>query len=176
MTKWTDHVKAYAKAHNLSYGCAMTETGCKESYRNKYPKPVSKKQNKVKQGVEILGMSAEDADAPAGPKRLLKKELDELMAMAMEDVPAPMKKKSLALPAELGKLIQDFARPRPRPKKGKSVGIGKVQWVQANPKKPGSSAHARYEKYKTATTLASARFAGATSADIAYDKKHGFMS
>jgi len=31
-TKWTAHVKAFARTHNLSYGCAMSTPGCRESY------------------------------------------------------------------------------------------------------------------------------------------------
>ena len=30
--KWVEHVKQYAKKHNLSYGCAVSDPGCKSSY------------------------------------------------------------------------------------------------------------------------------------------------
>jgi len=29
---WTLHVKAFARKHNLSYGCAMSTPECRESY------------------------------------------------------------------------------------------------------------------------------------------------
>ena len=31
-TKWTAHVKAFAREHGLSYGCAMSTPACRESY------------------------------------------------------------------------------------------------------------------------------------------------
>jgi len=31
-TKWTRHVKAFAREHNLSYGCAMSMPECRQSY------------------------------------------------------------------------------------------------------------------------------------------------
>ena len=47
---------------------------------------------------------------------------------------------------------------------------------QANPKRPGSQSHARYEKYKAATTRSEFRLLGGSSADFKYDLAHGFCS
>jgi len=38
MTKWTEHVKEYAKKNNISYGCAMSDPKMKEAYYKKHPK------------------------------------------------------------------------------------------------------------------------------------------
>ena len=46
----------------------------------------------------------------------------------------------------------------------------------ANPKRKGSKAHARYEAYETATTVAEALELGATKADLKYDSEHEFVS
>jgi len=44
-----------------------------------------------------------------------------------------------------------------------------------NPKRPGTSAHARYEKYKHAKTIAEALRCGAAKGDIDHDFKSGFL-
>ena len=45
----------------------------------------------------------------------------------------------------------------------------------ANPKRKGSKAHARYEEYQVASTIASALELGATKADLKYDAEHQFL-
>ena len=32
---WVTHVKQYAAANKLSYGCAMTDSSCKANYKSK---------------------------------------------------------------------------------------------------------------------------------------------
>ena len=46
---------------------------------------------------------------------------------------------------------------------------------QENPKRPGSQSHARYEKYKAATTLSEFRSLGGSAADFKYDSAHGYV-
>ena len=49
MTKWTDFVKAFAKKHNLSYGCALSDVRCREEYhyyKTADLKPTEKKKSK----------------------------------------------------------------------------------------------------------------------------------
>jgi hypothetical protein len=36
MTNWTDFVKFFAKANNLTYGCALSDPACSAGYRKKY--------------------------------------------------------------------------------------------------------------------------------------------
>lgn len=31
---WVEHIRAFAKKHNLSYGCALSDPKCKETYRS----------------------------------------------------------------------------------------------------------------------------------------------
>ena len=50
-----------------------------------------------------------------------------------------------------------------------------IQYMLPNPKVPGSSAHARYDKYCIATTLAEARALGALSKDIQFDRQKGYI-
>ena len=46
---------------------------------------------------------------------------------------------------------------------------------QNNPKRAASKSHARYEKYKSATTLADFYARGGTPADIKHDEAHGYL-
>jgi len=32
--KWVEHIKEFAKLHNMSYGCALSDPDCKASYKN----------------------------------------------------------------------------------------------------------------------------------------------
>jgi hypothetical protein len=43
---WTDFVKDFAKRNNTTYGCALSMPKCKEEYREKHPKPLTKKEKK----------------------------------------------------------------------------------------------------------------------------------
>jgi hypothetical protein len=43
---WTDFVKDFAKRNNTTYGCALSMPKCKEEYRKKHPKPLTKKEKK----------------------------------------------------------------------------------------------------------------------------------
>jgi hypothetical protein len=62
--QWTTHVKDYAQRNNLSYGCALSKPECKAEYREKYPKPLTKKQLKAK-AEEEARMKADEARAKA---------------------------------------------------------------------------------------------------------------
>ena len=48
---WIDHVKKYAKQHNISYACAISHTDCKNSY-TKITKEYKKQQEEYKQQQE----------------------------------------------------------------------------------------------------------------------------
>mmetsp|Transcript_70111 Transcript_70111/g.198737 ORF Transcript_70111/g.198737 Transcript_70111/m.198737 type:complete len:285 (+) Transcript_70111:2-856(+) len=50
-----------------------------------------------------------------------------------------------------------------------------IEFNQCNPKKAGSLAYDRYEKYKLAHTFNEALQLGACKGDLAYDKKKGFL-
>lgn len=50
-----------------------------------------------------------------------------------------------------------------------------LRFAQTNPKLPGSKCHARYERYKTATTLAQMLSLGGTRADARFDRARGYL-
>jgi len=50
---WIEHVRAFAKANGLSYGCALTNNDCKSSYKRP-EKPLKKKDQ-----VQIMGMTVD---------------------------------------------------------------------------------------------------------------------
>ena len=47
---------------------------------------------------------------------------------------------------------------------------------QTNPKRPGSQSHARYERYKEATTRDEYRALGGSAADFDFDLAHGYVT
>lgn len=86
--KWIEFVRKWAKDHDTTYGCAISQPACKEEYRAKYGN--RKKLTKAKEK-ELMGM--EDFPAPAtGVKKVKKvkkppsKEAKERFAMAQEDI------------------------------------------------------------------------------------------
>jgi len=50
-----------------------------------------------------------------------------------------------------------------------------VRFVQVNPRRRGSKAHARYERYKHGASIAEALRLGALPGDIAWDLQRGFV-
>merc|ERR1712194_734679 len=76
--------------------------------------------------------------------------------------------------------------PAALPQKPKSASTGmkdrlftqrnrRIQIQSANPKRLGSAAYARYQKYKSARTVAQFIQRGGCSGDLAFDKKHGWL-
>ena len=58
-----------------------------------------------------------------------------------------------------------------------AVGDGWVlEFLQENPKTPGSKSFQRYERYKGARSVAEFRGLGGTTADLRYDEKKGFLT
>eukprot|EP00931_Biecheleriopsis_adriatica_P104372 TRINITY_DN79056_c0_g1_i1.p1 TRINITY_DN79056_c0_g1~~TRINITY_DN79056_c0_g1_i1.p1 ORF type:complete len:303 (+),score=62.43 TRINITY_DN79056_c0_g1_i1:36-944(+) len=51
----------------------------------------------------------------------------------------------------------------------------RIRFKQDNPKRSGSAAHERYEKYKVATTVAEAVELGAWTGDLSHDQKQGYL-
>ena len=35
VNQWITHVKEFSKKHNIAYGCAVSNSKCKEEYKNK---------------------------------------------------------------------------------------------------------------------------------------------
>jgi hypothetical protein len=154
--KWITFVKEWSAENNMSYACAITDSTMKAAYYKAHPKTTKislKKQKKAKEFQETMGMMLEDTDAPPKKKKpnrklivkLVAKKLkivnDEIAKMTGEDKDAPAKpkpaKKSLALPEEMGKLIQDYARPnaaRQAVVKEKSLKFKRAQFKKLKPK------------------------------------------
>jgi hypothetical protein len=57
MNAWVNHVRQYAKAHNITYGCAVANPDCKSSYKN------VKTTRSEKQSREVEMMGVEDVIA-----------------------------------------------------------------------------------------------------------------
>lgn len=55
------------------------------------------------------------------------------------------------------------------------VGVDRVKFCAANPKQPGCQAHARFERYRTAATVAEALALGCLKLDLCYDYECGYM-
>lgn len=52
---------------------------------------------------------------------------------------------------------------------------GKLYGKDNNPKRKGSASEARFAKYKDGMTVAKAKEAGLSAADISYDADHGYI-
>lgn len=72
MTAWTDHVKAYAKKHSISYKEAMMKA--KESYKPKEgekmekKEPKEKKESKPREKKEKMEKKEKEYEKPEGEK------------------------------------------------------------------------------------------------------------
>ena len=80
MTAWTDHIKKFAKEHNMTYGCALSDPACSASY-TKEPKKKSAKKTAVvgKDTMDAFPeLEKDDSDTPA-PKKKVGKSYPELI-------------------------------------------------------------------------------------------------
>ena len=60
---WIDHIKAYAKKNNITYGCALSLPDCKNTYKKKSEKKADKKKDKKKADKEVdKEVDKEDVD------------------------------------------------------------------------------------------------------------------
>ena len=84
---WVEHVRKFAAKRGMSYGCAVSDPECKAQYHRQKERNAKKTRTPAQ---ETEGMGAEDVNVAEKPK----------------------KKKSM--PDDVGKLIQDFARPAKR--------------------------------------------------------------
>jgi hypothetical protein len=64
----------------------------------------------------------------------------------------------------------------PSPKRRHRASYAILHFQLANPKRPGSSSHTRYEAYKHATTPGDFAARGGTAADLRHDIKKGYCS
>jgi hypothetical protein len=65
---------------------------------------------------------------------------------------------------------------RTQPKEGTEMSDAKIVWkVKRNPKREGSKAHGRFERYMGAKTVAEYLEKGGLKADLKYDTEKGFL-
>lgn len=115
---WVEFVKKFAKKNGESYGCAISNPQTKIEYYKQ--KERNSKMTRTPED-EMGEMGASDVNAIVKPKPKKKKlVITEVAPPVVKKSSASKKKlvikevvkKSLALPDEIGKLIQDFARPK----------------------------------------------------------------
>ena len=89
-TRWTEFVKDWASKRNLTYGCALSKPECSADYKKKYPKPLTKKQQKeqakkdtFREAVERGEMEDEDINRA---RKKPSKEAKEAFKMTSEDI------------------------------------------------------------------------------------------
>lgn len=93
MNAWVTHVKQYAAANKVSYGCAMTMPECKAAYKKKEPKLKLKESEKKEPKPEPKPYTK--YDRPIGPvkpatpvqkKPLDKSTIKKMIEMTMNDM------------------------------------------------------------------------------------------
>ena len=104
MTAWTDFVKSFAKEHNISYGCALSDPDCSAGYKAKYgvKKPLGKKKERESMGAEDINRvillpkktperkekisALKSSLKQKQNKKILQNQLVETMGMMAEDI------------------------------------------------------------------------------------------
>jgi hypothetical protein len=160
MTAWTEHVREYAKTHNLSYGCAMTEPNCKASYKAKKPQKLNKKETKENESMgaeeptgevnrtlhkkaehkkKVVGLKAKMTKKQVEKELLEKtKSISENKQMGMEDrdVPAPPSRTPVASPAPASDPAKKKAgRPKKYASAEEAKEAKKVKTIESNKRK-----------------------------------------
>jgi len=154
MTAWTDHIREFAKTHNISYACAMTEPNCRASYQATRPQKLTKKEKK-----ESESMGAEEATGEANKvlhkkaehkkrvvavkaklnKKLAEKELKEKypafaenkqMGAEDKDIPAPPSRVPTSVPAKETK--KKVGRPKKYATEAEAKEAKKIKTIESN--------------------------------------------
>lgn len=81
--RWTNFVKEWASKNDMTYGCALSKPECKNEYHKKFPKPLTKKQQKFREAIERGAMEDEDINRA---KKMPSKESREAFKMTSEDL------------------------------------------------------------------------------------------
>jgi len=72
VSQWILHIKDYAQRHNLSYGSALSKPECSAEYREKNPKPLTKKKQREKVEAEAKARAEEEARLKADAEKKVK--------------------------------------------------------------------------------------------------------
>jgi hypothetical protein len=180
MTNWTDYVKSFAKANNLTYGCALSDPACSAGYRKKFgnKKPLGKKEKQkelFKEAVERGSMEDEDVNRAGrtfkqekefkGRKTAMKaklnksqveKQLLETTGMMAEDINQFVPVQDLAGNFVVPEPVKK-KRGRPSKKQGEENITMEIKEIKkrGRPKKYATAEEAR--KAKIANTIAGAK-------------------
>jgi len=153
MSKWTDFVKDFARRHNLTYGCALSDPACSKEYKEHNPK-LTKKEKKEGENMgaeEQTGVVNKDLHkkaehkkrvvslkAKVGKKQVDKELLEKYPALAenklmgAEDTPAPPSR----VPTSSAKATAENKKKAGRPKKyateAEAKEAKKVKTIESN--------------------------------------------
>ena len=96
MNAWVTHVKQYAAANKLSYGCAMTDSSCKAAYKSKKePRTKESKETKEIKDTKVYTMYKKPIGpvkpvtplvAPAPKKPLDKSTIKKMLEQSMNEM------------------------------------------------------------------------------------------
>ena len=91
MNAWVTHVKQYAAANKVSYGCAMTMAECKSSYKSKKEPKLKEKEKKEIKDTKVYTMYKKPIGpvkpaAPVQKKPLDKSTIKKMLEMTMNDM------------------------------------------------------------------------------------------
>jgi hypothetical protein len=123
MTAWTDHIREFAKTHNMTYMCALSDPNCKATYQAKNPQKLTKKQKK-----EVAGMEAEEKHSKEVEKKH-KEETETMQMSAAHSAAAP----SAAPPAPVPK--KKAGRPKKYASPEEAKKAKKIKTVESNRRK-----------------------------------------
>jgi hypothetical protein len=151
--RWTDFVKDFARRNDLTYGCAMSKPECKAEYKKKYPKPLTKKQQKEREGQENIRMSLEDINVAEPPKK--KAGRKQKYATEAERKQAK-REQTLASNKKMADMRKEYlkqAREQLKMAKEDKQGTGILRDIQKVVKSAGRKATKTYNKASKATEL-----------------------
>ena len=80
--KWVEHIRKWAKDHNLSYGCALSNAECKEAYKSSKEPP----KNFIPNRKPLMSKKPEEEVKPKEPERNLKDELIKQLLITPIDI------------------------------------------------------------------------------------------
>jgi hypothetical protein len=178
MTRWTNYVKDFAKANNLTYGCALSDPACSAGYRKQFgnKKPLGKKKETESMMAEDINRAGktfkQEKDFKARKtamkaklnKSQVQKQLLETTGMMAEDINQFVPVQDLAGNFVPQEQLQQIKKKRGRPSKKEAENKKEEENIvmdikeikkRGRPKKYATAEEAR--KAKIANTIAGAK-------------------
>lgn len=124
-SRWVDWIRQWAKDHNTSYGCALTQPECREEYHRKYGTRKTQKEKAEQEAMEseegtgAINKMSRHKDLVRQMKEKLNKNLakKEQELMGAEDINRSKKPKKKVILIEEDEEEEDPVKRRGRPKK-----------------------------------------------------------